>query len=240
MQKFIVNFVIFLVSLFSSFVAYSEDSVDDINWMTENYPPYNYSNSNGVAEGISVKAVEDLLKTVQSKKTVRNIEVMPWARAYNIVLNTKNSALFSTARTSERENKFKWVGPVASSRIVAFTKKAYNIKISKIDDLLKYKVGGVQNDVGEQLVLTALPSLKIQSTPKLEQGVMKLQVQNIDILVGDETVIKSIAQNLNLKLEEFDSVYVFENVQYWIAFNLNTDSSMVNKLQTAFDKSQSK
>ena len=71
--------------------------------MTEELPPFNYT-ENGKVTGFSSEIVLEICERVGHAKT---IEVLPWARAYKSISNEDNKVLFSTTRTSKREELFR-------------------------------------------------------------------------------------------------------------------------------------
>ena len=102
------------VSLCLWTVSFAQDA-STLTYMTEEYPPYQYKEA-GTLKGLSV----DLLKLMWAKMGVpeQAIAVYPWARGYNLIQNHPNSVLFSMIRTPEREQMFKWVGPIFTARTV--------------------------------------------------------------------------------------------------------------------------
>ena len=100
-------------------------SVDNLTIMTEIYPPYNFKEK-GELKGISVDLMVLILKKLGSRQTRNNIKLWPWARGYREVLGKKNTCLFSTTRTIEREKHFKWVGPITSTTISILARKKKN------------------------------------------------------------------------------------------------------------------
>ena len=224
-----------ILSLINNTVRAVDESIDDITWMTENYPPYNYPDNKEIPMGISVSVVSSLLKKANSMKTIENIQILPWAIAYQELEKNQNYALFSTARTAEREKNFKWVGPLTSSKIVVFSRKASSIKIASLDELKKYKVSAVTSDVGQEIVNKAVPDLKMELVSNLEQGVEKLNAGNIDLLVGDENVLRYLLAKHELDDSGFEAVYDLKDVDYWIALNSSTSDALIKSIQTAFD-----
>ena len=45
-----------------------------------------------------------------------DFKMLPWNRSMRMALEGPNSGLVSTARTTERENLFQWVGPLISGQ----------------------------------------------------------------------------------------------------------------------------
>jgi len=72
-----------------------------------------------------------------------------------MVQNVPGSLLFSTARTSQREKLFKWVGPITDLTIGLVSLKTKNIKLQSIKDADKYRIGTIRDGSPEQLVLEA-------------------------------------------------------------------------------------
>ncbi|MGM0643831.1 MAG: substrate-binding periplasmic protein, partial [Thermodesulfobacteriota bacterium] len=127
-------------------------SAEELNYYTEDYPPYNYE-KDGKLTGISVET----LKLVWEEMGVspQEIELVPWARGYNKLKKSEGTCLFATTRTPAREDLFKWACPVAKgSRNVLIAKKDRNISIDSIEDANQYKVGAIRDDVAEQLFLS--------------------------------------------------------------------------------------
>jgi len=143
---------IFLI-LFLILSLFGND-IDKIKIYTENYPPYNMK-INGVSQGIAIDILDAMLKQLNSKISINNVKLKPWATGYKIVSKKKNTMLFSTTRTKQREKLFKWVGPISKTKIGITALKSKNIIIKNITDLKKYKIGAIKNDIGEILLLEA-------------------------------------------------------------------------------------
>ena len=81
-----------------------------LEYLTEEYPPYNYSDPQGQPTGLAV----DLLQMIwqHSGVTPQPVRILPWARGYYLLTQKPNVVLFSTARTEAREDLFKWVCPI--------------------------------------------------------------------------------------------------------------------------------
>ena len=82
-----------------------------IRIITEDLPPFNYAGADGWATGQSTEVVNGILSRLNQTAT---IEILPWSEGYAAALAGPGVALYSTGRTGERENLFKWVGPVTA------------------------------------------------------------------------------------------------------------------------------
>ena len=65
---------------------------------------------NGELKGYCVDILKAVWKNMGGSE--QPILVLPWARGYAMVQKEPNHMLFAMARTPERENQFKWVGPI--------------------------------------------------------------------------------------------------------------------------------
>ena len=214
-------------------------SVDELVIITETYPPFNYEQK-GNLQGISVEIMGLILKKAGSKLTIKNIQLLPWSRGYKNVQNVKNTCLFSTTRTPERENLFKWVGPIISNKNVLIALKAKNIKIQSINDCKKYKIGVVSDDIGEQLLLKegfkkeALD--RIGGTTAITQSIQKLIRGRIDLFSYSEAVVQWEIKNLKKNPGDFETVYTLSEGQLYYALNKETSDAVISQMQKALDE----
>ena len=111
MQRLII--LIFFVYITT--LSASQDYKLEIS--TGELPPYSYTINNQLT-GLAVDIVREIQKRV---KNTQKIRVFPWNRGYNMTLKKKGYALFTTARTKQREKLFKWVGPITNLKLVMLT-----------------------------------------------------------------------------------------------------------------------
>jgi len=137
-------------------------NIDKVKIFTENYPPYNME-VNGQLKGISVDILEAMMKQMGSKRTIADFKLKPWASGYKITSMKKNTMLFSTTRTEQREKLFKWVGPIIATKIGIIAPKDKKIKINNTKELNNYKIGAVLKDIGEQLLQKLVSKKRILS-----------------------------------------------------------------------------
>lgn len=65
----------------------------------------------------------------------------------------QDGVLFSTTRTTHRENLFNWVGPIADIKVVVLARKSSQIKVNDPIELGNYPIGVIRDDIGEQQLL---------------------------------------------------------------------------------------
>jgi len=225
--KFLLSFVLIVQ------VLYAND-IDKIKIMTEEYPPYNMT-KNGKLQGLSVEILELMLQKVGSKQTKKDMEVLPWARSYNIIQKQKHTMLFSMFRTAPREKLFKWVGPIDSSIIALIARKDRHIKITSLDDIKKYKVGSVKDDAAEiALKVKGITNIdSVSGSHQIERSIRKLDSGRIDLF---SYVYEPKSWDIkNFDPKNYENVYTLEKKDLYYAFNLDTDDKIIQKMQKALD-----
>ena len=84
--------------------CFSSVAKDSLRVVTEEWPPYNYSNENGKVVGAATAKVRWVLEQADIDYTLNSY---PWARAIDLASTKKNVAIFSVYRTEIREQQFK-------------------------------------------------------------------------------------------------------------------------------------
>ncbi len=213
-------------------------TLDDLVFITEEYPPFNFT-AEGITQGISTDLLLEMLKLVGASQTREDIGSLPWARGYNVALNTEGVLLFSTTRTPAREKLFKWVGPIIRSEIVLFARKGRNFALDSIKEInsKRLRVGVVLNDVGEQTLREL--GVKRNRIYRYNKGVHlaeMLQKGRIDLLAYGKLVTLWNLKSLGYATNDYEAVYTLKQAEYYYALNRKTDDRVVSQLQTALDQ----
>ncbi len=227
--------VFLLFALLSLIMA--KDS--DLNIMTENYPPYNME-KDGKLKGISIELTQEIFKELGLQKSEDDIVLTSWSRAYNSAENRDGYMVLSTTRTKARENKFKWVGPIAKTTIGVIALKSKNYKIKRVQDLNKYRIGAVLDDVGEQLLIEkGIDRKKISAVDGKDSVAFsfnKLEKNQIDLFAYQVDVAAYLAKQEGIDFSKYEIVKVLEEGELYFAFNKNTDNSIIDRWQSALDQ----
>ena len=86
---------------------------------TEEYPPYNMSDGQGRVTGVATDIVRALLEGAGIEY---EIAVYPWARAIAMARTQVNTCVFSMSRTPEREELYRWIGPLVTNDWTLFAR----------------------------------------------------------------------------------------------------------------------
>jgi polar amino acid transport system substrate-binding protein len=226
-----MTIVIFII--FNSF--FKKVHAEEIfNLYTEDYPPYNMPLDEKTGDNeneITGSATETLKEIFKRAKIKYSMELLPWARAYNFALKRKNAVVFAASRTPERENLFKWVGPIGENSWVFFslidpkTKKP-KIKINSMDDAKKYLIGCYKDDA-TSIYLRSL-NFKVEDTNNDINNERKLQAGRIDLWASGKQL--GSWQFKKFKINNIAPVFTIKNSVLYAAFNIETSDEIINKL----------
>ncbi|MGX5221167.1 substrate-binding periplasmic protein [Pseudomonas segetis] len=204
--------------------------------LTENFPPYNMAiNGKNFAQednldGIAVDIVREMFKRagIQYNLTLR----FPWDRIYKLALEKPNYGVFVTARLPEREELFKWVGPIGPDDWVLLGRSDSNISLNNLEDAKQYKVGAYKGDaIAEHLQqqgLTPITALRDQlNATKLVSG-------QIDLWATGDPAGRYLAKQEGIS--GLKTILRFDTAKLYLALNKEVPDEVVQKLQAELDK----
>lgn len=156
----------------------------DIRIVTEELPPYNMTQG-GRLTGMSTEVVQAVLKEIGLQASIQS---MPWARAYDIALNSENVLIYSITRTAQREKLFKWVGVIAPMHWYLYSTPGSNIQLKNLNDARKYQIATVKEDAGEQYLVTKgfTVGKNLQSNNKYAYNYEKFKLGRVDLWISIE------------------------------------------------------
>lgn len=210
-------------------------NLNDFKIMTETYPPYNFKEG-GELKGIAVEMMGEILKDIGSSKTIKDVKLLPWARAYKDCMAHTSTCLFSMTRTEERSKHFAWAGPISPTRVVVIAPKG-KVRIANDVDLKKYKFGVVIDDIGEQLLKDkGVDKEKLEGVSQLKINLKKLEKGRIDAIAYEENVAFYTIKSLGMNPADYETVYVLKEGELYFAFNIKEKKEVLDKVQKAVDK----
>ncbi len=221
---------IFMI-LFISFIAQSENKLI-IN--TEVMVPYNYYSKNKEIVGINV----DIVKSITKKINMQTVfHLYPWPRAYKNTLDKNNAGLISTARNANRENEFKWVGPLASGKGYLYKLKSRkDISVSSMADAKNYVIAAVRGDIYQ----TIFEELGFELEKNLvlfsynAEYMKPFLFGKVDLILGSDLVLPYLLSINGSNVSQVEPVVKMPDTQgNYLALNKNVSDAVVNKLNKA-------
>lgn len=171
----------------------------------EHFPPYNFIEDNRL-KGINYDIVANACKLANVRC---EFHVLPWKRAYNIVLERPNTGLLTISRYPQREKQFEWVGPLVYGNACFYRLKSRDdIEVKGESDLFTYTVGIARGDI-YQSVLDALGMEEgihyITFSNKHEDAHMFAQ-NKLDLMIGSSITLSFQLAQVGLTPEDVHPV----------------------------------
>lgn len=202
--------------------------------VTQEYPPYNFTEDNAVT-GCSTEIVKEVLKRAGIDYSLNSY---PWARAYNMAQEKANVLIYSIGRNKKREKLFKWVDVVAPYDVYFYKLKSRaDVELKTLDDAKKYKIGAVRDDVRTQYLekngFEAGKTLEI--VPKDIMSIRQLLAGRIDLVPIDQLALAYLMKQEGLNVGDLEQVLLLKDLSagLYLAFSQQTDDAIVEKCRKA-------
>lgn len=199
----------------------------DLDLVTEEYPPFNMTYQ-GRITGTATERVEAMFKKAGLTYT---LQLLPWARAYDLAQTRPGTCVFSTTETPERKALFQWVGPLVHDDWVILARADETRAIHAIDDLRPFRVGGYIGDaVGLYL---ESQGLQVDKAPTDALNAQKLVNGRIDFWATGSQSGPFLAEQQGIT--GLKPVLTFKETVMSLACHPETDPALVARLQEALD-----
>lgn len=204
--------------------------------LTEENPPLNYT-ENKKLTGMGTEVVQEVGKRAKVKL---EFEVMPWNKAYEKAQADKETCLYSTARLENRENAFKWVGPIAVNKWGLYALDGFKPKIATLKEARPYRIGGVERDAKTEFLrqqgVTNIVEERDnrQNPPKLTLN--RKEGQKIDLWITSVADAKRVAAQA--KVPGVKLVLLVREEESYLACSPRTSAATLKALQAAVGSMQ--
>lgn len=199
---------------------------------TEINAPLQYLGEDGKLTGLAVDVVKEIQRRVGNTDP---IELVPWARGYVELETLPDVALFATARTAQRNELFKWVGPFDETAFCLFVKADSRITLKDLAEAKSLRAIGVYTNDVRDLYLTKEGFRNLERTVDNVANVKKLISGRIDAFASAEVSIEELARSAGHKREDMRVALTFLKVQQFIAFSRKTPDATVKAWSEAFE-----
>ncbi|MRI31843.1 amino acid ABC transporter substrate-binding protein [Endozoicomonas sp. OPT23] len=200
----------------------------DFKLYTENFPPLNMtSNGSAYARNDRVSGfATDIVRELFSKTDLSVSYILKdWDSAYGDAQSTSETGVYSTFRTPEREDKFKWVGPLYNEDWVILARADTDVKVDTLKGLHNYKVGSHESDVVTDFLVEQGISIKPAKNDAV--NVIRLKTGDIQLWAASSLTAPYIAANFKVPVK---TVHTFNSSGLWLAMNKETDSEVIEQL----------
>ena len=217
--------------------VHAEESPDTgLVLLTENFPPYNMAkNGKNFAQdeninGIAVDIVREMFKRadIPYSLTLR----FPWERIYKLALEKPGYGVFVMARLPDREELFKWVGPIGPDDWIMLAKGDSKITLESLEQARKYKIGAYKGDaIAETLAKQGLKPIVVLRD---QDNAKKLVNGQIDLWATGDPAGRYLARQDGVT--GLKTVLRFNSAELYLALNKDVPDETVAKLQAALDQ----
>lgn len=155
----------------------------------------------------------------------------PWDRIYKLALEKPGYGVFVTARLAEREDKFKWVGPIGPDDWVLLAKGDSPITLGSLDEAKKYRIGAYKGDAIAEFL--GKNGFEADLALRDQENAQKLVKGQIDLWASGDPAGRYLAKQEGVT--GLKTVLRFNSDQLYLALNRETPDEVVQKLQAALD-----
>ena len=200
--------------------------------ITEDNPPYNFTDETGSITGQSTEIVKQIIAKTGSQA---KIEIMSWTDGYGLAQKEAGTALYSTSRVPQREQLFKWVGPIGTADNWFYRKLGSDISIASLDDARKVKSIAVYKDDQNQLFLQGQGFTNLDISQDPSECIKKLVSGKVDLWLAPAQGLDFVAYGAGINPAEIEPVIFVHQNDWYIAFNKQTPDSTIQAWQKALE-----
>lgn len=213
-------------------------TAQELKAVTQDFKPYSYE-QNGKVTGIATEIVELILERANLQAS---FTVYPWARAYKIATEEPNVMIYSLVRSAERENLFKWIGPILPpvKTYLYKLKKRTDIHLTSLDDARQYSIGVVRATMPHQFLMKqGFEEEKNLSINANQDALIKnFFTERIDLIMSESLNFAAQASGIGFTPGDAEPAIELSilTVEFYLGISLKTDDALVQKIQAAFDQ----
>ncbi|WP_228893878.1 substrate-binding periplasmic protein [Pseudoduganella aquatica] len=162
------------------------------------------------------------------------IDILPWKRAYTMAQRQPNTCVYSTSRTPEREQQFKWIGPTDEAEWVFIGRTDHSFPLRTLEDARPLRIGTYNGDARDEFLrargFNVEPVQNDASNPK------KLLLGRIDLwAIGMRAGSNVLAQFPAIERGELAPLLSFHKVKVYLACNPALPDALADKMNAALD-----
>ena len=207
----------------------------ELRILGEESPPGEYLDESGNPAGVTIDLVKDLMRRQGITAT---ISILPWKRAYHMGLHENNVVLLETTRTKEREDLFKWVGPILVLKRLIYSRADYDGTLKNIEDMKHVGKICVLRGSSNESYLKALGLTNIYPVATPLQCLKMLQVNRVQLFYTSEIGMDGLLKEQNLAPDSFKGVFHLKKEYLYLAFSKDISDLKIESWQAALEDSK--
>ncbi len=199
---------------------------------TEPLAPVHFEEDNEI-KGVATEVVRIIFEEAGMEP---RIEIYPWKRAYQKVLNTPGSFIYTINRTEKREPLFKWIGPILPKDVYLYKLKSRDdITLHAIEDAKKYTTAVI---LGHSLTIMFQDrgfreGRELITSPNKEVQMNLFLKGRCDLVTGNEYTMYESLKKEGYSLDHVEPALFIPSSGYFIGANIHVSDEIIQELQEA-------
>jgi len=203
---------------------------ETLHFVTEDVSPVSMAGpGTGQIRGIATELIE---KALAETRIPYDVSLYSWARAYDMALNGRNTCVYSTSRTEERNPLFKWIGPIVSDRWVLFG-RINGPALASLDDARGHPIGG-HYDGASTRYLKSL-GFEIDEVADFHSNLRRVAAHRLDFAVSS-LLVGTYAITHDEELVDIVPVLAFKDIDLYVACNKSVPDKIIARLNQIFQR----
>ncbi|WP_262689388.1 substrate-binding periplasmic protein [Kordiimonas aestuarii] len=228
------NWLILLATLFGSpFLAVAQAA--DLIVYTEDYPPYNYTDTDGRVAGLATEKVRQVLDASGLGYTIK---LVPWSRAMLYATTQENAFIYTITRTPAREVQFDWLVPLADSNFYLYARAdEYRLVTSEAVRAGVFTAACVSGDLTcDLLSWTGIPEKNVTQISDSETGDFRMVVAGrADLYISDTAVNHRLRQAEGFRPDVTrPTLRIGGKVGFYLASGLQVPEELRHKVRESY------
>src|SRR5690606_24015103 len=139
----------------------------------------------------------------------------PWDRIYKLALEKPGYGVFLTARLPEREQLFKWVGPIGPDDWVLLAKGDSTLNLASLEEAKAYRIGAYKGDAISQYLVDK--GIEHSTSLRDQENARKLEAGQIDLWATGDPAGRYLAKQEGIS--GLKTVLRFDSAELYLALN---------------------
>lgn len=192
---------------------------------TEDLAPYNMIENDQIT-GISSEILSAALNRLQIGFTLR---MVAWQRAYHEAQTEPNACVYSTVRTADREELFRWIGPIGRDTLAVFVLPDSTIEAHTLAELKGLRTVITPGDYAEPRLREN--GIKIVPAPSdADRQLNMLRAGRIDFWIANREQGQAEARQLGTQLRE---LFAYDDFEFYLACNRAISPDLIASIDGA-------
>lgn len=206
----------------------------ELRLITSPWPPSNYLDAAGNPIGLSVAIVTALKEKLELSTP---IEVIPWARGYNIAQSEPNTMLFTAAKTSERVGMgFEFIGPAVMWSHGLLAKRGSDLEVESLEDASRQGLTAVGVRGSWQVELLKKAGIQTVEVADQTTSARMLLAGRVDLWITSQLQASTVLTEVGVQATAATPVFTIRRSPSYLMISEGTEPQLLHKWRMAYDE----